>query len=149
MFSTLLRDVPRHDDVLILTHSGPDDFATTDDNRQPWDPESRIESGSLGLRESMSEFIVSGGVDRRDVISTTESSSKQRVIGWWHGHSHYSRGMGQFAKGDLPVMNSGPLRDGYFGVMVLARQKYDKSLVDGADDNDVRWLLDDIRFCRL
>ena len=85
----------RGDDVILMTHMGPSECATTDINKHPLEPtESRIESGSEAIRQLVLKY--------------------QPVVNL-HGHSHFSWGVTRL--GETEVVNPGPLRDGRYALL--------------------------------
>eukprot|EP01043_Picozoa_sp_COSAG02_P005129 COSAG02_NODE_137_length_34526_cov_94.448079_22_plen_158_part_00 len=91
-------DNPQVDQLLLLTHVGPDGSGTA----RVWrditlDP---IESGSRALSNHV-----------------RQPSSQQSVVALVHGHTHAGGGRGHV--GLVPVFNPGPLKDGEYALLTL------------------------------
>ena len=99
-------DNPQADQLLLLTHVGPDGSGTA----RVWrdialDP---IDSGSQALSQHL-----------------RQPSLQQSVVALVHGHTH--AGGGRSHVGVVPVFNPGPLKDGEYALLTL-----EHSVDDGA-----------------
>uniref|UniRef100_A0A7S1C9Z9 Calcineurin-like phosphoesterase domain-containing protein n=1 Tax=Bicosoecida sp. CB-2014 TaxID=1486930 RepID=A0A7S1C9Z9_9STRA len=97
-----LPHAPPGDDIILMTHCGPQDVATTMDGVK--DPAKPISSGSRALREAL-----------------LEPDMQARVVCNVHGHTHNAAG--QAWLGGVRVINPGSLRYGAnFGLLSLRRR---------------------------
>lgn len=99
---------------IIMTHCGPSDFVTTD---------------TFYRRDGSCEHLETGSSSLRTAILSLPGDHKTPAV-WIHGHSHYSRGFG-LLEGTVPVVNVGPLKNGYFGELWLeTRMRETDGIVD-------------------
>lgn len=95
--------------VLLVTHQGPSECSTTDIYPEPGQKNgyrNRIESGSQGIRDTVLK--------------------QKSILALVHGHSHFSWGSAKLGK--VPVINPGPLQNGRFLLLTLAKDDEEGSL---------------------
>ena len=98
--------------TILVTHNGPASISTTDENLNPTNAHTRCETGSFALYEHLSQRLQkqngpAGFIDTDIFLNI-------------HGHAHHSQGLARIAS--LPVINPGPMRDGFFSVLELERK---------------------------
>ncbi|KAL7750658.1 hypothetical protein RI367_004000 [Sorochytrium milnesiophthora] len=127
------------DRLLLMTHNGPAQCATTTVERRPWQKEDDcVNAGSAGLRE---------------LLITEEWQSSCRILVNAHGHSHFAAGV--HTLGTVRVVNPGPMQNGRYGLMHLVRDSRDTRLEEQKDagypvHNGVpRWRVHRVELCEM
>ncbi|KXS11028.1 hypothetical protein M427DRAFT_36358 [Gonapodya prolifera JEL478] len=123
--------------VILMTHCGPAGVGTTHTHLNLSDPAKlqSIETGSHSLRKILTSSSVQ-----------TPTGDAPSVIAAIHGHAHFSQGLAHL--GTVPVINAGPMRDGYVAMLTLiensagSKTKFDAFRVP-------RWTLGGTQFMKL
>ncbi|KAJ3021699.1 hypothetical protein HKX48_007985 [Thoreauomyces humboldtii] len=116
---------PVTDTHILMTHCGPASLGTTDVNKAPHIPASRLETGSRALSTLLSLPYFQGAVPDAAAYAQlwkeAKTPKKNALSGGLmfhvHGHSHAAWGISHL--GSVPVINPGALRDGRFAIATI------------------------------
>ncbi|KAI9002304.1 Metallo-dependent phosphatase-like protein [Gaertneriomyces semiglobifer] len=117
--SNLIQSNNEPDWQILVTHCGPAGLGTTDVNRTPHIPDTRLETGSRGFRKVLSspEYQSPLATENSSVTPAENIDRPVNVLFNIHGHSHFSHGVSHL--GRIPIINPGPLKDGRYAIATI------------------------------